>query len=74
MSLTMNTSKIALDHVMDIVLARGPTSPLKQSLLKHGFTDIDAFHMLDDQIIDCDPFLDAMASFAFTHQITNISK
>jgi hypothetical protein len=46
------SSEEAFDHVLHVVLAQGLTSPLKRSLLKHGFKDIHAFHMLDDCIID----------------------
>jgi hypothetical protein len=49
----MNASKVAFDHVKQNVLAQGDFSPLKQTLMKIGFKDIHAFHMLDDCIIDC---------------------
>jgi hypothetical protein len=50
--MTRNSSKNAFDHVLDKVLNRGDTSPLKKSLIKNGFTDIHSLAMISDDIID----------------------
>jgi Mono-functional DNA-alkylating methyl methanesulfonate N-term len=49
---TRNSSKVAFDHVMDVVLERDDTSPLKRALLKHGYVDIHSIHSLSDDDID----------------------
>ena len=46
---TRNSSKLAFDHVMDVVLERDSTSPLKRALLKHGYDDIHSIYSLNDE-------------------------
>jgi hypothetical protein len=48
---TRASSKVAFDHVLDKVLARGDTTSLKKSLTQHGCIDIHALMLLSDDVI-----------------------
>jgi hypothetical protein len=49
---TRGSSRAAFDHVLDIVLARGDDTPLKQALIQNGYTDNHALTLLSIDVID----------------------
>ena len=61
---TRNSSKLAFDHVMDVVLERDSTSPLKRALLKHGYDDIHSIYSLNDEDMNFLTYDEPGGSFA----------
>ena len=49
---TRAEAKEAFNHVLNIVLGRGDSSPLKSSLLTEGITDIFDLITITDDVID----------------------
>ena len=47
-----STAKAAFNHVMDNVLGKDDSSPLKMALIKAGCDDMHALNMATDQLID----------------------
>ena len=51
-SMTRAETKEAFNHVLDTVLDRGDSSPLKRSLIDDGITDIFDLITITDDVID----------------------
>jgi hypothetical protein len=49
---TKYSSKAAFDHVLDVILERDDSTPLKRALLQQGYNDIHALAILSDDVIN----------------------
>ena len=52
MVFTRQEAKAAFQHVLDNVLGKDDSSPLKQAIVAEGFEDVFTMMMMDDTIID----------------------
>jgi hypothetical protein len=49
---TRSSSRISFDHILDVVLERDDSTPLKRALLQQGYNDIHALAVLTNDVID----------------------